>query len=161
MSHDALTTISGEVTDIFAHRFVIKTATGKILADLGPKGAERVAVKKGDHVKVSGEMKPSELKVGQITKEGEQPIDIDHKKKPHEGKHERDADPNIAIRTARAAGFTVIGEPKRRPKHFELLGRKADGEFAELHVELNGEFRHAKPVAQGDPKWAPEMSAAG
>jgi hypothetical protein len=40
MSPDAQTTIFGEVTDIFAHRFVVKTTTGKILADLGPKGAE-------------------------------------------------------------------------------------------------------------------------
>jgi hypothetical protein len=60
MSHDAQTPISGEETDIFAHRFVVKTATGKILADLGPKGAEHVVLKDGDDVKISGEMKQSE-----------------------------------------------------------------------------------------------------
>jgi len=160
MSHDAQNTISGEVIDIFAHRFVIKTSAGKILADLGPKAAERVALKAGDKVQVSGEMKPSELKVSRITKQGGQPIDIEHKKKPHEGKPEADADPKKALRAARDAGYTVFGEPKRRPKHFEMLGRNADGAFAELHIELDGAFRRAKPVPRGDHKWASEISAA-
>jgi hypothetical protein len=53
-------TLSGQVTDIFAHRFVVNTANGKILADLGPKGAEQVALKEGDRVELAGDMKPSE-----------------------------------------------------------------------------------------------------
>ena len=160
MGHDTETTLSGEVTDIFAHRFVIKTSNGKALADLGPKGAERVALKPGDHVTLVGEMKPSELKVSQITKQGGEPVAIEHKKKPHEGKPEPHADPKTAIRAAKAAGFAIVGEPKRRPKHFEILGRKPDGEFAELHIEIDGHLRHAKPVAQGDHKWAAEIAAA-
>ena len=161
MSHDALTTITGEVTDIFAHRFVIKTPTGKILADLGRKGAERVDLKAGDLVTVAGERKPSELKVSEITKLGGQKIDIEHKKKkPHDHKHEPDADPKLAIRAARDAGFVIIGEPKRRPKHFEVLGRKAKSGFAELHVEFDGKLRNAKPVAEDDHKWASEIEAA-
>jgi hypothetical protein len=127
MSHDAQTTISGEVTGIFGHRFVIKSATGKILVDLGLKSAERVALKTGDRVKAFGEVKPSELKVTQITKHGGEPIDIEHKKKPREGKHEPIADPKMVIRAARDAGFAIIGEPKRRPKHFEVLGSKCPG----------------------------------
>ena len=43
-------TVTGEVTDIFAHRFVVKTDAGKLLADLGPKGAEQVALRDGDEV---------------------------------------------------------------------------------------------------------------
>ena len=100
MSDDAQTTISGEVTDIFAHRFMVKTASGKILADLGPKGAQRIALEIGDHVEASGEMKPSELKVGQIAKQGGAPTGIEHKKKPHDGKLEPDADAKMAIRAA-------------------------------------------------------------
>jgi hypothetical protein len=161
MSQADQTTYSGEVTDIFAHRLVIKTATGKILADLGPKGAELVALREGDHIEVSGEMKPSEMKVGRIVMQGRQPIDIERRKKPQEVGHDSDADPKIAIRAAREAGFTVLGEPKRRPKHFEILGRKVEGGFAELHIELDGRMRHAKPVGSHDRKWASEMSAAG
>ena len=69
MSHDDQTTITGEVTDIFAHRFVVKTATGTVLADIGPKGAEQVRLKKGERVELAGEMKPSELKVWSIAKD--------------------------------------------------------------------------------------------
>ena len=36
MSHGEQTTLSGDVTDVFAHRFVVKTAKGPVLADLGP-----------------------------------------------------------------------------------------------------------------------------
>jgi hypothetical protein len=124
MSHEAQTTLSGEATDIFAHRFVIKTATGKILADLGPKGAERVALSNGDLVKVSGEMKPPELKVYQITKQGGAPIDIEHNKKPHEREHQPDADPEAVIRAARNAGFAIIGGPKRGAKAFRAVGSR-------------------------------------
>jgi hypothetical protein len=137
MSQADQTTYSGEVTDIFAHRLVIKTATGKILADLGPKGAELVALREGDHIEVSGEMKPSEMKVGRIVMQGRQPIYIERRKKAHEVGHDSHADPKIAIRAAREAGFTVLGEPKRRPEHFEILGRKVESGFAELHIELD------------------------
>jgi hypothetical protein len=156
MSHDAQTTISGEETDIFAHRFVVKTATGKILGDLGPKGAEHVVLKDGDDVKISGEMKPSELKVGRITKRGAHPIDVEHKKKPHEDENEA-ADPKFALQTAKSRGLTVLGLPRRRPEHFEILGRDKMGHFMELHVELDGTLRKIKPVNDDDQKWANEI----
>ena len=80
------TTLSGEITDIFAHRFVIKTDAGKTLADLGPKGAEKAMLKVGERVDVTGEMKPSELKVGRLVRAGQEPIVIDHDKpKPKPG----------------------------------------------------------------------------
>ena len=37
--HNQITT-TGVVTDLFGHRFALAAAEGKILADLGPKGAE-------------------------------------------------------------------------------------------------------------------------
>lgn len=80
------TTLSGEITDIFAHRFVIRTDAGKVLADLGPKGAETAKLKLGERVEVTGEMKPSELKVGRLARAGQEPIAIDHDKpKPKPG----------------------------------------------------------------------------
>jgi hypothetical protein len=68
MSHEEpAKALSGEVTEIFAHRFVVKTAAdGKVLADLGPKGAEQVLLKEGDRVELVGELKPSEIKVHSI-----------------------------------------------------------------------------------------------
>ena len=157
MSHDDQTTVTGEVTDIFAHRFVVKTATGTILADLGPKGAEQVRLKTGEHVELIGEMKPSELKVRTIAMAGAAPVLVDHHKKPHE--HDN-VDPEQALKTAEANGFKVLGQPRRKPKHFEILGRDTAGDLVELHIELDGTLRKTRPVEDSDPKWATELRIA-
>jgi hypothetical protein len=155
MNHDRGTTCSGEVTDVFAHRFVVRTATGTVLADLGPKGAQDIGVKAGDHVVLWGEMKPSELKVARITKNGGQSVDVEQKK-PHPEEH-GEADPKRALETAAANGLAVLGAPRRKPKHFEILGRDRGGDFVELHVELDGALRKTRPVDETDPKWAAEI----
>ena len=179
MGHDDQTTVTGEVTDVFAHRFVVKTTKGKILADLGPKGAERVTVRESDRVELSGEMKPSELKVHRITMAGAQPITIEHKKpkpdehkepkphehekpKPHDGQHHEpsEADPAPALETVAANGFTVLGSPRRKPKHFEILGRDRAGDLVELHIDLDGTLRKTRPVTAEDGKWAAEIGGA-
>jgi hypothetical protein len=63
MPHHHDTTVSGTITHIFGHRFVIKTEQGDMLADITPKGLEQIALRLNDTVTVEGEMKPSELKV--------------------------------------------------------------------------------------------------
>ncbi len=160
MSHEEPTkTLSGQVTDIFVHRFVVKTADGKVLADLGPKGAEQVALREGDQVELVGEPKPSELKVHRIAKNGGPLILLHHPPKPHPHEHDN-ADPGPALKTAEANGFTVLGKPRRKPKHFEILGRDSAGDVVELHVELDGSLRKTRPVRDNDPKWGTEIKAA-
>ncbi|HWG06422.1 MAG TPA: hypothetical protein VG271_15535 [Beijerinckiaceae bacterium] len=165
MSHDAQTAVKGVVTDIFGHRFVVKTARGKILADLTPHGADRISLKEGDEVELSGEMKPTELKIHRISKDGGETVVIDHKK-PHEHghapKHEHEyADPKPALKAAKDKGFAVVGVPRRKPKHFEVLGRDKAGAYAELHVELDGHVRKIKPVDSGDHKWSEAIARGG
>ncbi len=166
MDPNARMTFTGQVTDVFAHRFVVETAAGKILADLGPKGAERLTLRAGDQVEVSGEMKPSELKVHRIVRSGEEPVAVAHKTaetdgrdspKPHPHGHP-EADIAPALRTVEANGFAVLGAPRRRPKHFEILGRDKAGDLVELHVELNGTLRKSKPVEADDAKWKAEIA---
>jgi hypothetical protein len=136
----------------------VKTAGGKILADLGPKGAEQVALKEGDRVELAGDMKPSELKVHSIARNGARPVLLDHPPKPHP--HERDeADPAPALKTVESNGFTVLGSPRRKPKHFEILGRDPAGDIVELHVELDGSLRKTRPVQDDDPKWGTEINS--
>jgi hypothetical protein len=161
MNHEGQTrSLSGQVTDIFAHRFVVKTETGKVLADLGPKGAERVPLKEGDQVDLIGAMKPSELKVCSIAMNGARPILLEHPGKPHRPPHELDdADPRPALKTAEANGFTVLGKPRRKPKHYEILGRDSAGDMVELHIELDGVLRKTRPVHEDDPKWATAIEA--
>jgi hypothetical protein len=152
MDHNAQTTLQGEVTDIFAHRFVVKTGTGKILADLTPNGAEQVVLRRGDQVTVSGEMKPSELKVHEIKLAVGASVIIRHYK-PHLD-HRESVDPGPVLKTAAANGFAVVGALRRKPKHFEILGRDSAGDFVELHVELGGALRKTRPVERDDPKCA-------
>jgi hypothetical protein len=146
----------GKILHLFAHRFVVQTATGTILADVTPKGIDQIALRVDDTVSLEGEMKPSELKVSRLTRDG-RTVQIEHKKKPHhhdhhDHHHHEPADPNIVLKVARAAGYEPVAAPRRKPKHFEILGRR-DGHFTELHIELNGHIRKTKPAASDDPKW--------
>lgn len=140
--------ITGRIMQVFAHRFVVETSEGALLADLTPHGAEQYVLQIGDIVNLTGEMKPSELKVSRLTA-GTTTIMIAHKK-PHD--HHPHADPSDAMNAARNAGYEPIGQPHRKPKHFEVLGRRNHG-LTELHIELDGHIRKTKPVDADDAKW--------
>jgi hypothetical protein len=58
------------------------------------------------------------------------------------------------VDAANKAGFKVLGEPRRKPKHFEVLGVK-QGEAVELHIELDGHIRKSKSVDR--EKWSSEL----
>jgi hypothetical protein len=137
-----LITLAGEVTDLFGHRFVLVTANGKILADLGPKGLEEISLSIGDKVTLTGEQKPSEVKVHGIT-HGGRTVTLPHGKDKH-GPH-GEPDHEAALAAVKAAGFEPVGSPRRKPKHFEIDGRRGN-EFVELHVELDGHIRKTKPA---------------
>lgn len=141
---------TGKVTHVFGHRFVVETDRGAVLADLTPNGAEQHSLRVGEVVHLRGEMKPSELKVSQLTA-GKTTITIEHKRKPHN--HHPHAEPSDVLRAAREAGFEPLGQPRRKPKHFEVLGRR-DRQLTELHIELNGNIRKMTPVDGSDPKWS-------
>jgi hypothetical protein len=140
--------VKGKITHVFGHRFVVATDSGSVLADVTPKGLDQYVLRIGDHVELEGEMKPTELKVMRLTV-GETSITIEHKK-PHHEHH--DAKPDDALKSARDAGFEPIGDPRRKPKHFEVLGRR-NNKLTELHIELSGHIRKMKDVEVGDHKW--------
>jgi hypothetical protein len=143
---------AGEITHVFEHRFVLKTGSKSVLADLTPRGLEIVGLRIGDRVALEGEQKPSEIKVSKLERNGKT-FAIDH---GLHGTREDEADPAIAIKTAEDAGYQAIGGPRRKPKHFEVLGKKG-AEFEELHIELDGGVRKAKRVSPHDHKWQSEM----
>lgn len=155
--------VEGRITDVFFHRFVIARGDGsKILADLGPAGVDAFKIAPGLEIVATGEMKPSELKIHAIGRAGEPLVEIAHKKPPHKkpphhGPGHDDhphapADPAAAKDAVARAGLAVLGEPRRKPKHFEVLARRGDA-FVECHVELDGHIRKEKPVGPDDPKW--------
>jgi hypothetical protein len=143
---------AGEITHVFGHRFVLRTGSKSVLADLTPRGLEIVGLRIGDRVALEGEQKPSEIKVSKLERNGET-FAIGHG--PHDTR-EHEADPAIAIKTAEEAGYQVIGGPRHKPKHFEVLGKKG-AEFEELHIELDGGVRKTKRVSPHDHKWQSEM----
>lgn len=138
--------LSGKITHVFAHRFVVQTPNGAVLADLTPHGLDLVDLRVGAVVALEGEMKPSELKVTRFACDGKS-VTIEHKKK-HDHDHHEPADPEVAMEAARAAGFEPTGTPRRKPKHFEVASRR-NGQDYELHIELGGRIREARPVGDG------------
>ncbi|MCJ2140360.1 hypothetical protein [Methylobacterium sp. E-066] len=138
--HDA----AGTVWAVFGHRFALDGAGGRILADLGPKGAAGIALAVGDQVSLRGAKKPSEIKVARLTLADGSTRTIDW---PETEKHDHPpADPTLAVRAAEAAGYTVAGAPARKPKHFELRGAK-DGAEHDIHIALDGQIRKTKRLA--------------
>ena len=129
--------VSGTVTAVFAHRFVVESKGAKHLADVGPEAVKLVNLKEGDKVTIR----------------------IAHKKKhDHEEPHAY-RDPKSAIEAVTKHGFKVIAEPRRKPKHFEILGRSPKGEVVEFHVELDGDIRKRKPADIHEPKWKSAVPA--
>lgn len=152
--------VSGKILHVFSHRFVVETKSGALLADLTPKGLDQIGLNVGDTVKLDGEMKPSELKVSRIVVDG-RTVKIEHGKPHHHHPHHDDhhhehhhgpADPEIVLRAAREAGYEPAAKPRRKPKHFEVLGKR-NGRFSELHIELDGHIRKTKPADRDEPKW--------
>jgi hypothetical protein len=148
-------TVEGKITHVFGHRFVVQADREPVLADITPKGLEQIEPRVGDSVELTGEKKPSELKVTRFTRDG-RTVTILHKEEHHG--HHGNADPEEALQAARAAGFATLGQPRRKPKHFEVLGKR-DACFTELHIELDGHIRKMKPVDRHDPKWAHAIGA--
>jgi hypothetical protein len=134
--------ISGTVWAVFGHRLAIEETGGRrCLADLGPKGGETLAVAVGDAVSLKGERKPTEIKVTSIALNQGAAREIAWPVKPDHG----EADPSVALAAAEDEGYAVVGEPKRKPKHFEIVGTK-DGARHELHVAFDGRIRKMKPL---------------
>ena len=165
MPHHDTVALSGAIQNVFAHRFTVLAGGKVFLADLGPKGAEAFELAEGLEVELQGEQRPSEIKVTEISAKGRPPVVLHHKKPHHEpgrrppherglAPHHEAADPALALSAAAAAGWTVQGEPCRKPKHFELLARQGQGGWAELHVDLDGGLYKVKAVPPDGGKWA-------
>lgn len=147
MPNQDVVALTGTVQHVFAHRFTVEADGTVHLADLTPKGAERFPLSAGLPVTLKGERRPSEIKVTQIGTAGRESISIEHKKPQHQPakpKPDHAADPATALAAVTAAGWTVKGEPRLKPKHLEVLARKGEGAWSELHVDYAGTVSKTK-----------------
>lgn len=149
---DKITIAEGVVDAVFAHRFVLKRADGtRLLADLGPKGLDAFPLVEGATVAIEGEAKPSETKVTRITPKGGASVAIVH------GRSRDGIEPAEVLASVQRAGLDPVGEPRRKPKHFEVLARRG-GNLFEVHVETDGAIRKEKPADR--EKWSDEIAVA-
>ncbi|MBN4092914.1 MULTISPECIES: hypothetical protein [Methylobacterium] len=158
MPHHDTTALSGTIRHVFAHRFTVEAGGETHLADLGPKGAEAFPLASGLHVTLTGERRPSEIKVTRISAEGRDPVEIHHKKPHHapgtgrpDGATDAPSDPARALAAVAAAGWAVADAPRRKPRHFEVLARRSDRAATELHVDFAGTIYREKPADRA--KW--------
>lgn len=154
MPHHDTVALAGTIEHVFAHRFTL-TADGQThLADLTPKGLEAFPIEEGMSVSLEGERRPSEIKVTRIAAHGREPVSIEHKKPHHAPGHKHadvPPDPARVLGALKADGWAARGEPRRKPKHFEVLARQDDGPWTELHVDFAGAIYKRKPADTG--KW--------
>ncbi len=168
MPHHDTTALSGTIQHVFAHRFTLEADGAVHLADLGPKGAQAFPLAAGLRVTLEGERRPSEIKVARIAADGRDPVEIHHKTPHHPGKARSDkprsdkpksdlpVDPASALAAVTAAGWTPTGEPRRKPKHVEVLARRGDGAWTELHVDATGNIYREK--ALDAEKWGAALA---
>lgn len=149
MPHNETIALKGTIEHVFGHRFTLEADGKTHLADLTPKGLEAFPLSEGLRVSLEGERRPSEIKVTRIAADGREPVRIEHKKPNHAPGHKHadvPADPARVLGTVRSDGWTSEGEPRRKPKHFEVLARKDGGPLTELHVDFAGTIYKRKPA---------------
>ena len=154
MPHHEQVALAGVIEHVFAHRFTVSSGGEVHLADLGPKGAQAFGLVPGLAIRLEGEQRPSEIKVARIARKGGRFVEVQHAKPHHGPKHvhpDGPADPLAALAAVKQAGWNAIGEPQRRPRHFEVLARQRGGGWIELHVDFAGAIYKEKAADPG--KW--------
>ena len=137
--------ISGTVTDVFGPRFVVETATGKVLVDIGRRGADKVAIKRGEKIEIEGDRHKDQLRAHRVTLADGHAYEVDKRGRGWGewmfGKRAAGQagpfGPVEAKKLAADKGYQVSGEPVAMKKHFRVMASK-DGKSYELQVHRNG-----------------------
>ena len=78
-----------------------------------------------------------------------EPVHIAHKGSDHGAKHDHEheeVNPGPIFAVVADAGWDRVGEPRRKKKQFEVLARRNEADWTELHVEFDGRIRKEKPA---------------
>jgi hypothetical protein len=135
----------GTIRDVFGHRFVLATDDGPILADVGPRPPEKIKLKVGAKVNITGRQTPSEIKVRLFQSGRRKMIALHRPEKDHPSNE--DLDLEAAANVALEAGYVIQGEPIRKSKHVELEAIRGSRRY-ELHIMPNGDIRKEKQLKE-------------
>ncbi|MDX2287976.1 MAG: hypothetical protein NW217_04060 [Hyphomicrobiaceae bacterium] len=129
----------GKITDVFGHRVVVETASGKQLVNFGPKAGEMKQIVTGAAVTVEGELKKSgEVHAHKLTI-GSDEIILAKDKATWRGWLLGDANDDKPFNAADAktkaktAGYELVGDLTADKQHFVGQGKKGNDTFV-IHV---------------------------
>ena len=137
--------ISGTVTGVFGHRFVIRSDEGKWLANFGRKGRAYTIFEEGEKVVVKGRLKNFEIKVSEMKKDMGGHARI-VKERDRVETEVSGSDTHDAIVAVEHLGFEIMGDPLQKPKYFVIRGRSSTGEMRKFDVNFDGVIRGQKAV---------------
>lgn len=144
-------TIQGAVTDVFGNRFVLQDQTGRMLVDGGSARHQRLDIRPGERVSVTGRLEENGFRADIIRREDGREIAITrpggrpaHPTEDRRGpaRHAAAISPEAAVRAAEAAGYRVQGTPERHPRHYEMVALNPRGERVQVHVDFEGRVYH-------------------
>jgi hypothetical protein len=145
--------INGIVGEVFGSRFVLETASGKVLVELSPKGADKVTIKAGDKIDVEGDRRANQVRAQRVTLANGQAYTIAKKTRTwREFVTGTPAKPDVtaafgnteAKNIATKAGYTLATEPVSEKKHFAVEAVK-DTKAFDLKIFRDGRI-DAKPA---------------
>jgi hypothetical protein len=142
-------TIQGTVTDVFGNRFVLQDQSGRMLVDGGPARHQRLDIRAGERVTVTGRLEENGFRAESLRREDGREIAIARPAGPPPraaempdrrgpARHAAPIPPEAAVRAAEAAGYRVQGSPERHPRHYEMVALNPRGERVQVHVDFEG-----------------------
>jgi hypothetical protein len=159
----AKVTVTGNVTDVFGHRYVVDEGGKKSLVDIGPKGRDAVTINSGDKVSVEGELTDAgEVRAASVAVGDKPAVELPEartwweKLTGAEPKDKVDLTPDAAKVMVQKAGYEVIGEP--RPEEEAFRSARQEGR------QILRSTRPRRRRSEGHPhrrRLGPEMGAAG
>lgn len=151
--------IVGTVTDVFGPRFVVETATGKVLVDIGRKGADKVAIKRGEKIEIEGDRNKDQLRARRVTLANGHAYEVGKRGRSWRewlvGKSAPEPTGSFgaaeAKKFATEKGYQVSGEPVATKKHFSVMAAK-DGRSYELQVHRDGKVEQRLAFGAAEAK---------
>jgi hypothetical protein len=144
---------AGEITHVFGHRFVLKTGSKSVLADLTPRGLEVVGLRIGDRVALESEQNPSEIKVSKLERNGET---FAIGRGPHDT-CEDEADPAIAIKLPRTPDIKLLEDRAANQSILRCWEKRAPNlrSFTSSSTEMFGRLSQCpRTITNGNPNWS-------